>query len=316
MKKVDLVKEFVIKLKQEGKQKLPGSKKLAKILGISPTTVEIALKKLEGEGLVKRKERSGTYLNTTSVPLILLPGSLDEFNIRLIIGFTQEYKKPPYIFIMDPEEISKLNFRTENGIAFIVPLTGRSNVSILNEIVIKKLTKSGWQIVFIDRKASEDFPCIQFDNFKAGMKLGEILKKLKYQRPAFFSHSFDSYTITERLRGLKQVFKKIIPLSDMNSVTKIKNFDLIITSDDMTAISIYTHLLREGIKIPQQVGLVSFGGYRINQEYNLLIASLVAPIEELGRIAAKITKGVLELKDYFVEFTEFLPGKTIVKNAK
>lgn len=80
---VEVLVEDIQGDKYRENRRLPSEKKLAQELGVSRTTVRTALAKLEGEGLITRRQGDGTYVNHRAIDQSISLGGRWDFNYMI-----------------------------------------------------------------------------------------------------------------------------------------------------------------------------------------------------------------------------------------
>jgi DNA-binding transcriptional MocR family regulator len=97
--------------------KLPAVRKLAELSGFNPSTVVTALNLLESEGVIYKREGSGTYVS----PASFVPSSAPEPVREKRIDFTSPTPSPEYFPVADFKEAFNIVLDRDKGHAFSYP---------------------------------------------------------------------------------------------------------------------------------------------------------------------------------------------------
>ncbi len=309
-------------------KKLPGVKKLAQKFGSSVATVDKILAKLEIKGLVERKPRSGTYVasgkdSLREVPF-LIPFTIDEFTYRVLSGLFEENLNVKTIPLEHFSRYEK--FLEESDYIVILPESINSPRAHLNKRIVDFLSEKGKKLIFVDRRTITTAISITFDNRKAGKKMATEIEKIAKKENSFpgrkvlyIEPPVRAYTTEQRLLGLKEKLESsgwhIDEFrEDIKNLKRkvMESFDILIASDDTTAEKVLIKILKEGMRIPEDVKLASFGGFYLSKELPLRLTTLLLPVEELGRMAAKAVIEKLEPPaEILVEPGEIARGETL-----
>jgi LacI family transcriptional regulator len=160
-------------------------------------------------------------------------------------------------------------------------------------------------IVFFDR-VSECNGCmsIVIDNFKAGYEVTSHLIEQGCRKIVHLGGNTLRNVYADRLGGYKQALsdKKIVYdpnlviITDMSGqsgtetakkILKMKTLpDGIFTSNDTSAVAIIIELLKNGIKIPEDIAVAGFNNEPISQVIQPNLTTVDYPAREIGELAA------------------------------
>ena len=303
-------------------KRLPGSKKLAKLLNVSLVTIEKALTALESQGFIIRNPRSGTYKGFLSGKdvLLLLPASLDEYTQRIIAGFTNEAKFYPNVGIVEANwAILSENILGRYGYVFVVqPTTAFPELENIDEKFSGFPEELKNRFIFVDRIRNLNYPYIGLNNLEAGRKLGELAASKDINKALFLVDEQAGYVVTQRIKGFKDTFEekggKLSLHRGLPDAEKLKEYQLLVPSDDLFALKVLVHCLNLGFKIPEDLKMITFGGFHLTTKYlSLKITTLYLPLEEVGKKMAEVVEGKLVLKPgeaHLIDFGELIEGDT------
>jgi len=205
--------------------KLPGERALARELGTNPKTVQIALVRLESLGIVRRRQRMGTFAvppdeQRRGVPIIyarlVLPSpdtESDEGDLRGF-AFTHAFQGAArtrgirtvleYADDVDAlvaEAVSEARSPGCIGSCIVsVPVEARHVIS---------LSEARGPVVVADRELEEPMiPSVIFDDHEAGRLLAEHLVRLGHKHIAFIRGEGVSSRREGRLRGMQTFCKQ------------------------------------------------------------------------------------------------------------
>ncbi|MEX3624575.1 substrate-binding domain-containing protein [Viridibacillus arvi] len=170
----------------------------------------------------------------------------------------------------------------------------------------KKLEKSGYPLVFVDRTVENtDITSVLLDNEKASSLAVDHLVGKGYRNIAFLTTSIEM-NITpriERMDGFKKALQKHnLPLLEqfyageeihkmqgkmhfMFSQDKVP--DAIICGNDLTLLEVLKFCRKKALTIPTDVALVSIDEVSFSEIYNPPITVVTQPSYEIGTYAAK-----------------------------
>ncbi|GMQ58783.1 GntR family transcriptional regulator [Vallitalea sediminicola] len=179
-------------------------------------------------------------------------------------------------------------------------------------------------IVCIDRYfESLPFDAVIGEDFDAGYEAGTIFIKNGYKNIGYYyPYSIESSVTKGRVNGLIQAMQdKNIQVNeqlmirntqtikenvyDYNVISKnireylLKNQDLqaVLAFNDITALLFYKEAARLGLKIPQDIALISFGDFYIDSIFEVGLTSFNQHSDKIGKEAAQIIINRLINKD-------------------
>ena len=325
MRKIeDVIREIKkILLSYPSGKRLPGSRKLAEKLKVSPATVEKALAVLEEQGFIVRRERAGSFPAGSRIDLLksafFFPFSLDEYNARVVAGYISEVGLPPLVAYFGenfPTDVLLEELKSSVDFVFIVPPPADIKSFTELEKLLERLSPTyGSRIYLLDRCVGDSYRCIRFDDMEASRRVGKLLLEKGYRKFLFCYPVNHLYIPYQRLSGIVSVYREgNVPLDyrkipGVPSLEEILSYRLIVSAEDYLTLKILNYVRENALRVPDDVKIVSFGGYRLVIEHlKEPVVGIVQPLEELGRVSAKIVKGELDIKEgeeYLIRFAGF-----------
>lgn len=321
-------------------RRLPTEMEFAKTYSVNRQTVRRALSLLTDEGLIERRQGSGSYVKdikpacNSTVAIIatyindyIFPSILqDAQNVFANKGFsTMLYCTHNKV---DSERDILKNIIANPVCGLIVEGT-KSALPNPNTDLYKKLSQMGIPVIFLhgSYSALRDVVCVSDDNFHGGYFLTNYLLKKGHKKIAAIFKN-DDIQGHDRYLGFLSAFRDAgLPLPDSKimwytteeKIQILSNSDLFLLQrftaqikDSVTAIVCYNDeiafplinvLLSEGIRIPQDMAVVSFDNSSYSDLCSVPITSLAHGTKHIGRIAAEKLLAILnggEAKSEFV----------------
>ncbi len=303
---------------------LPSELDLAANFAMSRSTVRQALAELQRDGLIRRVRGKGTYVEEQDSPDV--DRDLDTFALivnetrepaytSLLHGFGEAMRKSHGQTIICGTEndldkqgttILQLLNRGIGGVA-MVPTIDRPTP----HYQIQPLQKQGIPVVFCHRGVEgvqAPLLPIRFDD--VGRMAGEVLIKQGHSRVAFFSSNPLPNALDPYVQGLREALRAAgsdLPEKFTFCTTQPLHHDEealkegiermcsepdrptgIVTTSDLYGETIYLMLQSLGLRVPQDISLVSEGGPLREGATIRKISSVIVPEEEIGRQAAKL----------------------------
>jgi GntR family transcriptional regulator, arabinose operon transcriptional repressor len=308
---------------------LPSEQQLSEILRIARTTVRQAMAELEKDGVVQRRHGAGTFVSDSpenarrlglDVLALVVPGGTTGFWPSLQAGFqnaaAESHKQ---ILVCNTEnDVGKqanifiqLVQKRVAGVALAptsLPLTPAYQV--------RHLQDHGIPVVLCHRGIEEiDAPLLAIPFHEVGRRAGELLLSHGHKRVAYFSMHERTEASAGYEAGLREALHAAggdLPESliywgrsaspDVGVQTDgvldalrrvFKQPDpptAIMASFDPLAEHIYLMLPQLGLRVPEDVSLVGFGGTNRDGAITKRLTSIVIDEEDIGRRAAKILK--------------------------
>lgn len=307
------------------KQLLPTEQLLCQRFQISRQTVRRALSVLEDEGLITRKQGSGSHLRERTEPEALL-----NCTIAVVTTYISDYIFPGILqgmeTVLTANSSAPLLFATQNQISTERKiLQALLTMSALDGVLVEgsktalpnpnldlyqKLIGRGVRLVFINGTYPEmsGTPSVLADNYGGGRMLVEYLHRKGHQNIAGIFKN-DDMQGTLRYAGYVEALRDLgLPLEDsqifwynteqrrsflsepfvdsvLNSFT---DCSAIVCYNDEVAIRIVTQLKKRGVRVPEEMAVVSFDNSQYSELSPVRVTSLSHGTQNLGELSAKL----------------------------
>jgi len=295
-------------------------KQIAEVLGVNPSTVSRAL---SGHAQIAEETRDKVFrvadlLNyTPNIWAQSLAGSNTSLIGCLVLELTNPFYIPMvravedvanregYIIFLGEsrrdleQEVCMIErFRRIRAAGVIItPL-----MSDLNQL--KSLVREGVALVVVGRNAA-DFDSINIDNRKSGAIAASYFIEKGYQKIAYVQ-SGEPYNMPEkeRLDGYRETITE--SGEELNAIYSVGNNritggekagemwmldknhpDAVFCSNDLLAMGFIQHLIKMGVKIPDDVAVLGHDDIPFVDRFIVPLSTLVFPKYEMGRIAMK-----------------------------
>lgn len=325
-----ILKSELQTLRQQGASKLATEAELSARYHMSRQTVRRALQLLEEEGLIQRRQGSGSYLSDTTAPDTLR-------QIAVITTFLDDYIFPSILHDAQASfaeaGYTTLVFATENKITRereILTQLLEQNVSAVlvegsktalptpNCHLFEQFRARGIPVLFLHGIYSNlsGFPCLLDDNFNGGQQLAQYLLSKGHRSFAGIFKS-DDIQGPQRYHGVVTTLLDAgIPIQDSSffwydtedraalvqnpRCDLLRNFirhrmgdaTAIVCYNDEIAYLLIQKLLEQGLRVPEDVAVASFDNSFYSQVGPVPITSLGHKLNRTGKTAAAM---VLEL---------------------
>lgn len=320
----DRLREELLRNNGQTGWKLPTELELSRQYQLSRQTVRHALRLLEEEGLIQRRQGSGSYSTG------LLPGAAPR-QIAVVTSFMDDYIFPAILHdasdVFARHGYSTAVYATENQVSaereILLRLLGEPVSGLLvegsktalptpNADLYQRLRQAGVPMVFLHGAYSElaGVPCTADDNYGGGYQLGRHLTDRGHREIAGIFKSDDvqgpqryhgavsamrdagcpirdgrfAWYDTEDRRRLLEE-KDIRLLSDFIS-KRLEGATAVICYNDEIAYHLIQALLAAGQRVPEDVAVVSFDNSFLSQICPVPITSL-SHRSRMGRTAAE-----------------------------
>lgn len=307
------------------KQLLPTEHLLCQRFQISRQTVRRALSVLEDEGLITRRQGSGSHLRERTEP-----GGLLNCTVAVVTTYINDYIFPGILrgmeTVLTANSSAPLLFATQNQVSAerkilqtLLTIKGLDGVLIEgsktalpnpNLDLYQKLIDQGIRLVFINGTYPElsSTPSVLADNYGGGRMLVEYLHQKGHQNIAgIFKNDDMQGTLRyagyiEALRDLglaledrqicwynTEMRESFLSESFLNATLDgFGGCSAIVCYNDEVAIRIVSHLKKRGVRIPQEMAVVSFDNSQYSELAPVRITSLSHGAQNLGELAADL----------------------------
>ena len=325
------LREQIPQLAKNGNQKLATEWELATIYNVSRQTVRRALALLEEEGLIARRQGSGSYLapnprRNVSRQIAVMTTFLDDYIFPSILRDAQNlFSQAGYttlIFATDNNVSTErriLKQLLEQDIGALLVEGSKSALPTPNDDLYVQFKEQGIPVLFLHGIYSNlgDFPCILDDNFNGGYLLAEyLIDKGHHQIAGIFKS--DDIQGPQRYHGVVNALRdNNISINDgrfcwydtvdRHAMVSTEGCDLldnfirhrlsdssaVICYNDEVAYRLIPKLINAGKRVPQDVAVVSFDNSYYCQMGNISITSLGHKSNCTGKIAATVLLDML-----------------------
>lgn len=307
------------------RQLLPTEQLLCQRFQISRQTVRRALSVLENEGLITRRQGSGSHLREPAEPEALL-----NCTVAVVTTYISDYIFPSILrgmeTVLTANSSAPLLFATQNQISTERKiLQTLLNMKDLDGVLVEgsktvlpnpnldlyqKLIDRGVRLVFLNGTYPElaNIPSVLADNYGGGKMLVEYLYRKGYRSIAGIFKN-DDMQGTLRYAGYVETLRNLgLPLEDeqvfwynteartsflsepfVDSVlNRFSDCSAIVCYNDEVAIRVVSQLKKRGVRIPENVAVVSFDNSQYSELAPVRITSLSHGSENLGELAAEL----------------------------
>jgi LacI family transcriptional regulator len=308
------------------KKKYPGvtQTELARFLGVSQMTISRVvhsrygvseemrrkvLKAMEKQDYVPDFIAAGLRSKSTNVIGLVIPDISDRFFPEITKRIQAEAARAQCSIILthsdnsyalECHEINMLRgFRVKGLI--IAPSGGQKDTGIY-----RSLRRHNIPFVFIDR-IKVGVPCssVATDSRRGALLIGRYLIGKKYKNWGYLKGPGSVYSGDQHAKGLKESlaekggelcsvvsvragFQEKDGYAAVQKLLKITHPDVIIGVNDLVALGAYRYLRQNGIKVPDQVGLVGFSDLSGVDLLEAPLTTVHEPTDEIGKIAMGI----------------------------
>ena len=332
----DLLRQEVTKLAGSGESRLPTEHELSLSYGVSRQTVRHALGLLAKDGLIERKQGSGSYIRKSPEPEQMR-------QIAVVTTFIDNYIFPTILHdvqrVFNANGYSTMIFATENEAMrereILTGLLGENISAVLiegsktafptpNADLFRLFMEKKIPLLFMHGIYSNlpNFPSVIDDNYGGGIQLGHYLIR-RGCRNIGGVFKFDDMQGPSRYHGLlTALLESGLKISDssfcwygtderksliegipnehlekfLDRAIDSRNIDALVFYNDEIASVASRYLLLKGCRIPEEIRLVSFDNSFYSQIGHTPITSLGHGKIRIGEKAAGMLLSMLEGK--------------------
>ena len=176
--------------------------------------------------------------------------------------------------------------------------------------------------------------CVKTDSYLGGQMAAQALIESGHCRPAFlgFSDAIRHYEpFIERFNGFSEALKaagiplpkeRVLKISSAEEEDHIPQFleahlqvlkkaDSLFVIADKTAVTALYALQKLGIRVPEDISIISFDGLTLSRFVSPVLTTIRQPVEEIGRKALEIVLNPTESKSY----PECIPLKPVIQHG-
>lgn len=326
-----ILRSEIQQLARQGQLRLATEAELAARYHMSRQTVRHALSLLEAEGLIRRRQGSGSYIQDRA-------GADDVHQIAVITTFLDDYIFPSILHdaqsVFADAGYSTLVFATENQVSrereILMGLLERKVSAVLvegsktalptpNEDLYQTLRQRKIPVLFLHGIYANlpEFPCLLDDNFRGGYQLAQFLLDRGHRRICGIFKS-DDIQGPQRYHGVVTALRDAgapmydsgffwydtedrVALLSNEKCGLLDNFlrhrlgqaTAVVCYNDEIAHLLIRRLLEAGKRVPEDVAVVSFDNSFYSQIGPVPITSLGHKANRTGRTAAGMLLDIL-----------------------
>lgn len=302
--------------KYQAGQKLPSENELTRELGLSRQTVRQAMQLLETEGLTERRRGSGTYVkgisNGRSRDIAVITTYITDYIFPTVLnGIEKTLAERQFTSMVastqnrvDNERRLLEDFLNKNIAGFIIEGT-KTTLPNPNIDLYQRMEEMGLPVVFINgyyRELRHPIYVIS-DDRQGGYDACQFLIKKGHTRIAGIFKSDDAQGLGRYAgmtaamidNGLRVHDENVLWFTTVDQNKLIETFALDIIKDctavvcynDQVAIKLLALLQKNGVRVPQEMAVISFDNSTLSDITPIKITSLDYPKERLGKLAAE-----------------------------
>lgn len=332
MELVNWIQEQITLKKFLPGQKMYSENELKDMFHVSRQTVRHAISILENEGVLVRKQGSGTYINdrrqtnldnrtrisvvTTYVDGYIFPRTIQGIeNVLFENGYSVQIAFTNNQVSREKTVLEDILSRDE--VAGVIMETTKSGIPNPNLLLYKELQKRGIPVIFINSSYSLlDIPHVSLNDRMAGAKATEYLIEMGHRKVGGIFKLDDGqghmryagYLQAMQQAGIEIDDSRIVWIDtfDMQSLAKSKDMILgrlsdctaVLCYNDQVAFELVEILEKEKIRIPEDISLVSIDDSELTVLGDISLTSVPHPMEKLGAKAALNLLKLIENPSY------------------
>lgn len=326
----DMLRSELRQLARQGGNKLATEAEISQRYHMSRQTVRHALDLLEAEGLVERRQGSGTYIADQRP-------SGNHRQIAVIATFLDDYIFPAILHeiqsSLSQAGYGTLAFATENQVSkereILTKLLGRKISAVLvegsktalptpNSDLYRALRSKGVPVLFFHGSYSNltGSPCLLNDNYSGGYQLAQYLLGRGHRKIAGIFKS-DDMQGPQRYHGVVSALRDAeVPIRDGGFLwydtedraaiidggsclldafisRRLSDATAVVCYNDEIAYHLIRRLLETGVSVPDDVAVVSFDNSFYCQIGPVPITSMGHKANQIGRTAARLLLDML-----------------------
>lgn len=303
--------------------RLPSETELCKQYGASRITVAKAIQTLQADGLVVRRAGSGSYIQ---LPLptathqfgLLIPelGNTEIFE-PICQGIMRSPQAKSHSLIWghsaheEEREASALSLcrqfiQQRVAGVFFAPLEFTEGKDRINNQIVTELRQANVPIVLLDRcyypyPKRSNLDRVGIDNHRASFIVTQHLWQQGARRIVFVARRRSASTVVERVSGYQFALRECgsdyegaTLYGDVEDTAFVQNLlateqpDGIVCANDLTAARLMRKLIELGVRVPEQVRLVSFDDVHYAKFLPVPLTTIHQNCGQIGRTAMSL----------------------------
>ncbi len=318
------LREGMLSGKYNAGQKLPSENELTRELGISRQTVRQAMLLLEREGLTERVRGSGTYVKQVnkrpkSHNIAVITTYISDYIFPMVLnGIEKALASKQYASVVastqnrvDNERRLLKEFLKKNIDGFIIEGT-KTALPNPNIDLYKEIDEMGLPVVFINGVYPElqHSVCVISDDRQGGYDACKLLIGKGHKKIAGIFKSDDAQGLGRYAGMAAAMIDSELCVHDDNvlwyttvdqsklietfALDIVKDCTAVICYNDQVAVRLIELLRRNGVRVPQDMAVISFDNSTLSEIAAVKVTSLDYPKERLGRMAAEKLLNMLD----------------------
>jgi len=301
-------------------QKVPSEAQLSKKYSVSRTTVIRALRDMERDGLVSRRQGSGTFVRNDhsgqSTVGVLIPGlaandiflTVQRHIFRQSSRFNWQVLTGEVLLPGDddaaghaPVDAAKKLVQSGVGGVILVPHHVDGEEDKCNEPMLNVFKSANLPVVLLDRDIYEPphrspFDLVCLDNSRAGFELGFHMVERGRKNFIYVGDPQKYPSTAARLSGVRKALAlENLTLAEdcvvdgdetgrASIVQQVKDgkIDAIVCNSDHDAALVMRDCLSEGIKVPDQLAIAGFDDQPIARLLSVPLTTMAQPVQGLA----------------------------------
>ncbi len=305
MKKYEEIAKYLEKLILTEKikigEKLPSENEISQQFNVTRMTVRRALLELEKKGLIFKIHGLGTFVSTDDMLTTRKIGVLAR-SPAIVFGIVKTCTALKIkCFVEDTgdnvtNEIRSLKHLLELKIDGLIM---EPRLFTVEDHIFEKLVEKAFPLVFVDRLLDKykDVTTVLSDNFQGANLLAKHMEEVHGTKNPLFV-TFENVGISsvkERYEGICKQFGRQIRVLELPQIRsdfepllkaiKQENTDTIFFCNDSLAIRGLTYLLRNGLKIPEDIKIVGFDDDATSALTVPELTTVKQDLEQIGSLA-------------------------------
>ncbi len=302
--------------------KLQSENELSEFFSLSRQTVRQATSILENDGVLERRRGSGTYVASTRIvqravtmTIGVITTYLDDYLFpRVIQGIDRVLTSNGYSMQLAitynkvENEMKILEMMLAKGVDGLIVEPTKSGLPNINMELYRQIKRQGIPCVFFHATyQGMHFPSVAMDDYACGQAAAAYLVERNHKNIAGLFKSDDiqghlRYAgCAGELKKNKMTLKEdsivwfttedldvdVLGSFEQRVLRRIEGCSAIICYNDQVALKVADLLLRIGIRVPEEVSIISFDDSSLATVGPVDLTTFIHPKEELGRVAAE-----------------------------
>ncbi|RGY98586.1 LacI family DNA-binding transcriptional regulator [Clostridium sp. AM58-1XD] len=252
----------------------------------------------------------------SSIVGLIIPNITNHFYSEMTKGVMDEGKANGYNVILfnSDNQLAAETFAAQTlssmRVAGVI-ICGIYEAGEKEDTILKKLKKSGIQVVKIDRCDFEGtWPCVTIDNYQAAYSCVQMLYSQGHRKIALIASRWSLNIINDRERGYRQAMKDLGLKVTEDMIYRTDSFDFIdeaadrlaeevrkdidrytavlVIPGDLLAVECISYWKRRGIRIPEDISVMGFDNIYMGSIMEPSLTTIDQPKYEMGKEAMKL----------------------------